>query len=275
MEDFKQKLDASDLSPKTAYIYLNEAKKYLKDNDDLDRWSNEKIILAYIHAHYETLNQKNQMAKTVIKWRKLNGLSIEYLSEYLTKNVSEYNGSLTKKYETEDNDLPSVADYEKYVDGLFAKKQYKSFIINRLIQKFQVRNMDLDLTITRDKQDVDTTKNWLLVKLIVNAGKICASITYTRNNYKTGDVYGTKINKLTVKRSDPLYEAISKVLESSNHHLITDTNIGRAVKSATNGLGEGKVFKILMKGASFKEAKIYSKNRGTDLGTISKSYDVK
>ena len=271
MEDFKAKLEASDLSPKTAYIYLNETKKYLKDNDNLERFKKEELMVAYIEAHYETLNQKNQMAKTVIKWRVLNGLKNEYLSEYLTKNVAEYNGSLTKKYETEDNSLPSLEEYNTFVNGLFDKKQYKDFIINKLIQMFQVRNMDLDLTITDKPKEVDTDHNWLFVK----ENKVSATVTFIRHNYKTKETYGSQEHKMKLKLTDPLYISIKNVLESGKNKLLETANIGREIQKATNGLGEGKVFKLLMKNATFKQAKTYGGNRGSDLETVAKYYDLK
>lgn len=271
MEDFKERLSKTGLAEGTQKLYLGEAKKYLKDNDDLERFRKEDLMLAYIEAHYETLNQKNQMTKTVIKWRILNGLKNEYLSDYLTKNVAEYNASLTKKYETKDNSLPSLEEYNTFVNGLFDKKKYKDFIINKLIQMFQVRNLDLDLTITDKPKEVDTDHNWLVVK----QNKVSATVSFVRNNYKTKKTYGSQEHEMKLKLTDPLYISIKNVLDSEKHKLLETTNIAREIQKATDGLGEGKVFKLLMKNATFKQAKKYGDNRGTDLETVSKYYDLK
>jgi len=272
MESFRDLLSKTGLSKITTNAYLNEARKYLADNeDDISRWANEKLMVAYIEGSFDEHSKRNQLAKTVIKWRALHGLTHELLSKYLTKSVAEYTGGLNKKYETEDSGLISLEKYNEFVDGLYEKKQWKSFIINRLLQLYQVRNMDLQLTLTGDKKAIDTDHNWLLVK----SGKVNATVTYVRNNYKTKNTYGAKQHTLKLKLTDPLYIAIKHVLDSGDNKLIHGENIGRVVKQATMGLGEGAVFKILVKNATFKQAKQYGDNRGTDLTTISKSYDLK
>lgn len=272
MEDFKERLAKSGLSEKTQYIYLNECKKYLKDEDDLSRWNKEEIMIAYIEAHYDTLNRRNQMAKAVIKWRLLHGLKSEKLSDYLSKNVAGYTSSLNTKYETEDSDLPTIKEHEAYVNDLFEKKKYKEYIINRLIEKYQVRNMDLDLTVTRDKNEVDDKHNWLVIG---RKNKSAYVITYLRNNYKTSNTYGAKKNILVLGDNTKLFKAIDAVSKSDQPKLILHQNLSTAVLKATNGIGEGKLFKMYMKHASFKDAKKMSDNRGTDLETVSKFYDIK
>lgn len=272
MEDFKERLSKTGLSQITIKGYLNEANKYLLDDeDDLDRWNEEKMMVAYIEAHRDTLSRRNELAKAVIKWRQLHGLTSELLSKYLTENVAKYKSSLTKKYEGTDSGLPSLESYNEFVDGLFEKKHWKSYIINRLIQLYQVRNMDLDLTVTSDKKAIDTATNWLLVK----TNKASATVTYIRNNYKTAGTYGAKEHTMKLKLTDPLYIAIKHVLDSGDGKLIHGLNIGRVVKQATMNLGEGAVFKLMMQHASFKDAKKFGDNRGTDLSTISQHYDLK
>ena len=173
---------------------MNEIKKYLENNKDLKRFTNEKTSIAYIDKNYETLNQKNQITKAIIKWRDLHGLKNELLPEYLSKNVKEYTGGLKNKYENEPNEIPSLEEYKKYVEELYEKKEWKKYVINRLIGAFQVRNKDLDLTVTRDKNEIDDKTNWLLVE----NNKKSAKITYIRNDYKTKDTYGTKTDKMTL-----------------------------------------------------------------------------
>jgi hypothetical protein len=271
-DDFKSKLELSGLSVKTQYIYLNEIKKYLKGEDDLEKFKKENVIIGYIEAHYETLNQKNQMTKAVIKWRELNGMKSLVLSKYLSKNVAGYTSSLNTKYETEDNNLPTVKEHETFVNELFEKKKYREYIINRLIEKFQVRNIDLDLTITRNKSDLDDKQNWLLIG---KKQKSAFLITYLRNDYKTSDTYGAKKNIIRLGENTKLFQAIDEVSKSGQPKLILEKNLSTAVLKATNGIGEGKLFKIYMKHASFKDAKKMADNRGTDLQTISKFYDIK
>jgi len=276
MQQFANLLADSGLGKGTQRTYINEANKYLETHTDLSLWENDVGIIDYIEANYPSLSSKNQIAKAVISYRKLNGTTAsKLLSVYLTDNVNKYNKSLTDRYATEENKLPSVQEYQKYIDSLFVRKEYKSFIINRLIQMFQVRNMDLDLIITRRKEDVDTVKNWLLVETFVKKGKIYSRITYTRNNYKTNKQYGEKTHTHITTRQDPLYIAIEAVLKTNNHSLINDTNIGRAVMKATDGYGEGKIFKILLREGLIKDAVGFGLNRGSNLSTIAGSYLVK
>jgi len=271
-EEFKQKLEASDLSPNTQYIYNNEVKKYLKENKNLNRFEDEEGMKKYIEEHYKTLNQQNQMAKTAIKWRQLNGLTTEILSEFLSKNVRDYTSGLNTKYETEDSGLPTIKEHDTYVNDLFKKKKYREYVINKLIEKYQVRNKDLDLTVTRDKNDIDDKQNWLLIG---KKTKSAYMVTYVRNNYKTANTYGVKKNILRLGENTKLFQAIDEIAKSDQPHLIIEKNLSYAVLKATNGIGEGKLFKMYVKNASFKDAKKMSDNRGTDLQTISKFYDIK
>lgn len=273
MEAFKQKLESTSLNPKTQYIYLNEVKKYLNNgNKTLVKFNNEKNMVKYIDKNYATLNQKNQITKSVIKWRQLAGKQSDVLSEYLTKNVAEYTGKLQNKYETEESKLPSIEEYKKYVDELYEKKEWKKYVINRLIGAFQVRNKDLDLTITKNKNEIDDERNWLLVEKMKQSAY---KVTYIRNDYKTKDVYGQKVDRINLSVGHKMYHALDEIIKSGNPKLITEKNIARTVVNATNGIGEGDLFKMMMKEASFKDAKVMSENRGTDLETIAKHYDIK
>jgi hypothetical protein len=266
MEQYKKKLEQTGLAKGTQYIYENEIKKYIaKTNDDtLERFKDEDKIMDYIETNYETFNQKNQMTKAVINFRKLNDKSSDLLSEYLSNNVLKYSATLQEKNKKPSNDiLPDIEEYKKFVEDLYEKKEWVKYAINRLITLFQVRNLDLNLTITTDEKEVDDKTNWLLLK--------DDGITFIRNDYKTKGKYGTKINKTDDKK---LVDSIKKILSSGENKLLKSSNISREVLNATNKLGEAKIFKMLVKNATLKEAKIYEQNRGTDLQTISGFYDL-
>ena len=96
--------------------------------------------------------------------------------------------------------LPSYETYAYYIDEVYKAKNWKSYIVNYLLFKYGVRNLDLDLIITRDKSAVskinnkDSEVNYLY---ITPSNKY---IRYIRNRYKAVNSYGRKVIDITAKK---------------------------------------------------------------------------
>jgi hypothetical protein len=178
----------------------------------------------------------------------------------------------TKNVELE-KELPSLNELKSFMESLYKEKDYDAFLVNYLLINFAVRNQDLDLIITIDKEDVRPNDNYLLVQK--------STIKYIRYKYKTAETYGAKVNTI---RSQKVMKACMELLGDepnalllarNNGKRIADNSLNNAVSSKTfDGIGEGKYMKIIVRDSGKSVAQI-SKSRGTAVATISSNYDVK
>ena len=84
-------------------------------------------------------------------------------------------------------DLPSLEEYDQYVDDLWTAGKYRDFIVNYLLRHHYVRNLDLIFdTATTKAETLDVTKNWLWLD------RRNLRCVYIRNSYKTAKTYGQK-----------------------------------------------------------------------------------
>ena len=75
------------------------------------------------------------------------------------KTITDYREELdTKHYENKQesnkeliSELPTLTELNNFLDDLYSEKKYREYIINYLMIRFAVRNMDLDVIITDDK----------------------------------------------------------------------------------------------------------------------------
>ena len=122
------------------------------------------------------------------------------------------------------------------MESLYKEKDYDAFLVNYLLINFGVRNQDIDLIITIDKEDVRPNDNYLLVQK--------STIKYIRYNYKTSETYGAKQN---VIRSAKVMRACMELLGDepnplllarNNGKRIADNSLNNAVSSKTfDGIG--------------------------------------
>jgi len=156
----------------------------------------------------------------------------------------------------------------KYTDDLFFKKEYKKFIINKLILSFSTRNKDLLLTVKNNTENIEKDQNYLIIK-----GGI---IRYIKSNYKTVKKYGPKIYTFT---NDALYESCTKFLDGlDNKRLLhsKDTDISGEIASCTyKKIGTGAYFKLFVTDCcSINEIAKLSQDRGTSFQTINNYYNL-
>jgi len=60
--------------------------------------------------------------------------------------------------------LPKYSELVEYTEDLFRKKNWIGYLINRLILDYNVRNEDIDLIITKDKNEINDEDNFILVR---------------------------------------------------------------------------------------------------------------
>jgi len=164
--------------------------------------------------------------------------------------------------------LPVYADLVNFLDDLFKRGVWQDYIINYLLLHYGVRNMDLNLIVTKDKiNKQNKVDNFLLVQ--------SKNILFIRNKYKTAKTYGRKIE--TIANKDFLY-AVKQygdgfLLGSKDHRI--SNNMGSVIQDKTlNKIGEGNIFKILVENSTKNGlTKLYA-NRGTSVSTIVESYSI-
>jgi len=222
--------------------------------------SSKKSILNVISI---ILNTKEKPIKLISDYR-------EELEAKHYENKKESNKDLI-------NELPTLAVLNTFLDDLLTRQMYREYIMNYLIIKFGVRNMDLDVIITDDKSKVNKVDNFLLITKTY--------ISFIVNKYKTRDVYGSKKMKVEVKPfinaviklHDECGDEVCKLLVNSDGNEVKDKN--KFIQQRTyNKLGEGKIFKALVKDyvsrGKIEKTKVYGKTRGTDMETILADYYV-
>jgi hypothetical protein len=168
--------------------------------------------------------------------------------------------------------LPSFEEMKVWIDTLYDKGEYKKFVINWLLFNFGVRNMDLDCNVAFDGKRLDKKHNWLNIKV--------GSVDYVRNKYKTFKTYGQKKN---IIKNPKFIDACTKMELAPKQSLLSltgaedipETQLAQIVSRYTmNGLGEGKIFKILVENSTVAGLERLSKNRGTNIATIVSAYNL-
>lgn len=190
----------------------------------------------------------------------------------LFKEQPEHTAKLLQKKNAELPELSVLVDYTK---KLFDEEKYQSYVINYLLIKYGVRNKDLNVFITDNKQIIkkNNDQNYLYVK--------ANSIDYIRNDYKTVNAYGNKIYNITDKK---FLQAV-KSLDNDTYLLNPDGKIHENVlteyvkRHTYNKLTESDYFKINIKHAFKSDApqaliKKLSETRGTEYGTIIAHYTM-
>ena len=169
--------------------------------------------------------------------------------------------------------LVSISQLTDYTNQLLADEDYVGYIINFLMVKFGLRNMDLDLVIVKDKsimKDDDTSNYIYLTKKYA---------MFVVQSYKTRSVYGIKKLKIEDKIFMSVCEKLMVDNDTDEHTLFTSTNNNKFIQSKTlNGIGEGMVFKSIIYEMSQEGyvslIKKIGASRGTSLTCVFENYYV-
>ena len=166
--------------------------------------------------------------------------------------------------------LPSLGEFEDFIETLWYAKKYKDYIINFLIRHHYTRNKDLNFFTTEKKTEVDEESNWIWID---RRNQRCV---FYRNDYKTVATYGPK---QTVIDNERFLVAIKKCHKDMTCFPLADSEekIGyRVQKSTFRKLGEGALLKIIIN--HYKDdinvLKQISASRGSDLGVLLTSYNI-
>jgi hypothetical protein len=230
--------------------------------------SSQELIIQELDE-IENSNSNQALLNIAIMVRKMENLGVDKLLKKRENNKKNIMEDIKEKNVLLESSLPSYEDINEYMNHLFKIKNFEDFVINYLLINFNTRNEDLGFKMVSKIADTkDKDHNYMLVS---HAGKI----TFIRNNYKTANTQGTKINEIDDKRFKTAIRALMK--DNKGNYLIDPDSVGYKVKKATlNKVGETNYNKIIVNHFrnDFSKLSKISKNRGTNLETIKEYYDI-
>ena len=186
------------------------------------------------------------------------------------------------KERTKTQTKETIVSYQDLV-SLLKKLNGMDYMLLYLLTEYGVRNMDLIIDYTNDKNVINGVEKGNIEKNIMyfKGNKLF----YTRNDYKTKDKYGV----LTYEIKDKKFKSIMKELEVDNF-VFEDRN-GNPYDTSTIGNLIKRTFNKFIQGSNLSESKIYklmvdnhnvledqdriielAQSRGHDLSTQDKYY---
>ena len=268
-DELRQLLDSRALTSPTISMYEKAYEKlYNNLGKILISESSQDELIDSMNELGKSISQKYTFANIVIMIYNLKKLNDSKLQKYRDNLKVQRTKHIEKNNTEKSLVLPSYDALKKFVDELFKQQKYREYIINFLMFKFGLRNLDLNLFITENKDDINDTENFIFVKK--------TEIDLIINNYKTYKTYGQKKIKIRLK---PFTVACNNLL---NEMLIPVEPIsqGKYIQRVTmDEIGEGNIFKILIKHCltlknPLNEIKKLATTRGTDINTVIEYYNI-
>ena len=271
-KNFMDTLDGKSDHTKRAYKTQYTKLRNLLEHDVADV-SQKKAI--DIISEQSNPNQQQALINIAVLVRRMNKLPTKDLEAKREANKKEVVKQVKQVNET--LVLPTLNDLEEYLEYLYANNQWTDYIINYLLLEYQVRNKDVNFTITTRKKDM-TDKNKNYIWLDVRQKKA----VYVRRDYKTEKTYGEKRHTISDKE---FIVALKRVLACQKHNeecgvfIPNENQVGYYIQKATyKGIGEGAYLKIVINAyknaGNIQKLKEISDNRGTDLNTLLSNYNV-
>ncbi len=268
----------SELSKK-AYNTSYNRLMVLTENRPIHTFRQAKMIALLSSADMPPMS-KNSLLNAVILIRKANSTPIKQLNDWRDKKLMPQ-AEAYKDAKNQAMELPTVNELSEFVRYQLQIKDNIGYIINYLLFNYGVRNLDLNILITRDKS-VSYKSNQAKMNYLYITKKYCR---YQRSDFKTYDTYGQKVLKIT---SMPFLRAVNELLrdeaevpllQTESGELIAESSLNNYIQRKTyKNFGEGRYFKALVseyaaKG-NMKKLKELSDFRGTDLTTMVNYYNV-
>ena len=206
-----------------------------------------------------TKAERKIISSTISKYRHYKGKTTETIRQFLRQANAEASLLQQKKNLILKETLPTI-DFKQMLNGYYRDKQYKNFVILYLLMNYNTRNKDLVVKVVNDESDINPNENFLFIR--------DKDVIYIRNDYKTKNRYGSKRDVIKSKKLFNAVKEVDSLLENNN-------NLDRQVKKVTNGINQSTMFKMLVaSNNNLKGIQKASKNRGTNMDTIAKSYDI-
>jgi hypothetical protein len=265
MKDYVEKQDK--ISSQTKKTYLQTAST-LPFSINMS----QPTIIKKLKELYTNPNTLSLYLNMIILLRRDNNLDFDKLVKLRNDLREEIILIRKENMSTTKNNLPT---YTEIVDKLNELSGIR-YILNYLLITYGLRNKDINLLyvnkLPSDKED----ENYLV--------QTKNSIKLDINDYKTDNTFGNKSITIT---DNKFKEELNKLNLKPNTYLLPKKNGDKLKLNSFNdkvialtidGLGETKIFKILVKHLldkkDFGKLEELVNTRGTSLATIMKSYNV-
>lgn len=229
-------------------------------------------IIENIKSITDKAESRNALITICVRLKKQADKSIIELEHFRVQNNTDRLTEIkTKKIDTisEGISLKTLLDNE---EKLLQSNLYVKYIVNYLMNHYGVRNQDVNVLIIKNKKSIKPNENYLLVSK--------TKVEYIRDNYKTRGVYGIK--QITIK-DKKFINAVLKLerteeeplLKTQRGERLSSESQNRVIQDLTyNGLGEGRIFKVLIDEYKYDDKKLneLSNTRGTNRSDIMKHY---
>lgn len=280
MDEFEQFVNS--MSTKSESTQKNYKSKYLKlvslFKGELKDVSQQKVI-EMLKDNFPNINSLQANLNIVVVIRKLYKMPTNELEAFRGENAQELKTKIVENNKVLVETLPEYEKLLNHLEELYARGEWRAYVVNYLLIHCQVRNQDLICNIvTKVSDSKDLNKNFLILQLKLK------TIRFIRNVYKTAKIikpdgedagYGSITINL---KDDALTNAVKQLVANGETQLILNTStLAYTIKKYTyTGLGEGEIFKIVVNHFRSDPDKLQeiARSRGTALQTILAFYDI-
>ena len=260
------------LSQGTITTYTNIGK-----NLDFSIMLSQKTLIQKLKDLYDNPNTLQLYLNMIILIRRYNDEATDMLVKLRNSLRDDIIKTRKENLDKLDDKLPSKSYIIEQLNNMSGIR----YILNYLIIHHALRNKDMNLLIIENEKDMnDEDQNYM----VINKKK--KMIKLFINDYKTDTKYGTKEIKIT----DPdFYKNVVKVFNENENKNLLHLRNGDKIKSVStlndkilnltiDNLGQNKIVKIVIKdllnNKSFDSLEQLSKDRGTSLDVLLKSYNL-
>lgn len=278
MNELEQVIQTRTISDATKQQYLRTYNKIVERLGSPINQASQEKSLKTVEAMSDNVGTQIQLLNIINMIRQHFKLENDKIVDIMNRKV-ERRKRLTKQNLMKKNEeLPSYNTLKKHLSDLEKAGNHRAFIVNYLLLNYGLRNKDVNLFITDDKNKIEEGKNYLIRKK--------TEVEMIIQDYKTLTTYGVK--KIIIKsprflRAVDAYGMNTYLLSLANDKTIPiqDTSLAKTVSNLTyNNLGEANYFKVLVKHIAdsgknvLEQLKKLSQYRGTDINTIIEYYNL-
>ena len=256
--------------------YRNVYKRWLEVSDRQIKDCSEDSVINILGKIECASNTKNTVVSAILMIRKFYNLPIQKIQKWRdTKLRLLIDQSKVAADKITAEMLPTMNQLNNYVKKLYKEKQWLPYIINFMLVKYCVRNIDLNCFITQDKTMMQRAGNNDKSNMLYISPTY---VVYIRRDYKTYDTYGEI--KIAI-RSVPFRNALLNFLDDkpdgwlfgAGDKIMTQPSISNYImQHSYGGLGEGRIAKAVLSYYAAKgdinSIRRISKSRGTNLETL-------
>jgi len=260
------------LSEGTIRTYTNIGK-----NLDFSIMLSQKTLIQKLKDLYDNPNTLQLYLNMIILIRRYN----DEPTDLLVKLRNSLRDDIIKTRKENLSELDDKLPSKSYIIEQLNNMSGIRFVLNYLIINHALRNKDMNLLIIENEKDMnDPNQNYM----IINKRKKIIKLVI--NDYKTEKSFGTK----EIKISDlDFYKNVLKLYNENNSKFLMQLKNGDKIKSIStlndkilnltiDKLGQNKIVKIVIKdllnNKSFDKLETLSRDRGTSLDVLLKSYNL-